>query len=113
MMDTVLNLGLNDRTVEALAASADKRFAYDSYRRFIQMYSNVVLGIDHHAFEERLEDFKDERGYTLDTELSGDDWAELVRDYKVIVERETRRAVPARTRRRSSGARSAPSSSRG
>ncbi len=88
MMDTVLNLGLNDRTVEALAASADKRFAYDSYRRFIQMYSDVVLGIDVHNFEERIEDFKDERGYTLDTELTGDDWAELVHDYKVIVERD-------------------------
>ena len=88
MMDTILNLGLNDRTVEVLAASADKRFAYDSYRRFIQMYSDVVLGIDHHRFEERLEDFKDERGYTLDTELTGDDWSELVRDYKVIVQRE-------------------------
>ncbi|MCB1498104.1 MAG: pyruvate, phosphate dikinase, partial [Bauldia sp.] len=88
MMDTVLNLGLNDATVEALATSVDKRFAYDSYRRFIQMYSDVVLGIDVHQFEERIEDFKDERGYTLDTELSGDDWAELVRDYKVIVERE-------------------------
>ena len=88
MMDTVLNLGLNDQTVEALAASADKRFAYDSYRRFIQMYADVVLGVDVHNFEERIEDFKDERGYTLDTDLSGDDWAELVRDYKVIVERE-------------------------
>jgi pyruvate,orthophosphate dikinase len=87
MMDTILNLGLNDATVEALATSADKRFAYDSYRRFIQMYSDVVLGIDHHQFEERLEDFKDERGYTLDTEMTGDDWLELVRDYKVIVRR--------------------------
>ena len=88
MMDTVLNLGLNDQTVEALAAGADKRFAYDSYRRFIQMYADVVLGVDVHNFEERIEDFKDERGYTLDTDLTGDDWAELVRDYKVIVERE-------------------------
>jgi len=88
MMDTVLNLGLNDKTVEALANGADKRFAYDSYRRFIQMYSNVVLDLDHHLFEERLEDFKDERGYVLDTDLGGDDWAELIRDYKVIVERE-------------------------
>ena len=94
MMDTILNLGLNDRTVELLAASADKRFAYDSFRRFIQMYSNVVLDIDHHTFEERLEDFKDERGYTLDTELTGDDWAELVRDYKVIVERESGAPFP-------------------
>ncbi len=62
MMDTVLNLGLNDETVEALAAGADERFAYDCYRRFIQMYADVVLGVDVHDFEERLEDFKDERG---------------------------------------------------
>ena len=88
MMDTVLNLGLNDITVEALAAGADRRFAYDSYRRFIQMYSSVVLEIDHQLFEERLEEFKDERGYTLDTDLESDDWAELVLDYKVLVKRE-------------------------
>jgi pyruvate,orthophosphate dikinase len=104
MMDTILNLGLNERTVEVLAAEADKRFAYDSYRRFIQMYSHVVLGIDHHAFEERLEDFKDERGYTLDTELSGDDWLELVRDYKVIVERETGTPFPDEPRQQLWGA---------
>ncbi len=94
MMDTILNLGLNDRTVEVLAASADRRFAFDSYRRFIQMYGDVVLGIDHHLFEERLDDFKDERGYSLDTDLTGDDWSELVHDYKVIVERETGAAFP-------------------
>jgi len=88
MMDTVLNLGLNDQTVEALAAEADRRFAYDSYRRFIQMYSDVVLGIDHGLFEERLEDFKDERGVVGDTELDGDDWAELTHDFKSIVQRE-------------------------
>src|SRR5688572_11442150 len=69
MMDTVLNLGLNDATVAALAASADRRFAYDSYRRFIQMYANVVLDLDHHVFEERLEDYKHEHGYVLDTDL--------------------------------------------
>ena len=70
MMDTVLNLGLNDATVDALARrSGNERFAYDSYRRFIQMYSNVVLGVDHHEFEEILEDFKDRKGLTLDTEL--------------------------------------------
>jgi len=94
MMDTVLNLGLNDETVEALAASADPRFAHDSYRRFIQMYSNVVLEIDHHLFEERLDEFKDERGYTLDTDLESDDWSELIRDYKVIVERESGAPFP-------------------
>ena len=94
MMDTVLNLGLNDQTVEALATGADRRFAYDSYRRFIQMYSSVVLDIDHQFFEERLEDFKDERGYTLDTDLESKDWEELIRDYKVIVERESGAPFP-------------------
>src|SRR6185369_16085429 len=64
MMDTVLNLGLNDSTVEALAKKAgDRRFAYDSYRRFITMYSDVVLGIGHHVFEEILDDHKDRNGY--------------------------------------------------
>ena len=94
MMDTVLNLGLNDRTVEALAAGADKRFAYDSYRRFVQMYANVVLGIDHHTFEERLEDYKHEHGYVLDTDLDGDDWASLIGDYKAIVQEASGKPFP-------------------
>jgi pyruvate,orthophosphate dikinase len=94
MMDTVLNLGLNDKTVAALAAGADRRFAFDSYRRFIQMYSNVVLNIDHHLFEERLDDFKYRQGYTLDTELTGDDWAELIEDYKRIVQEEKGEPFP-------------------
>src|SRR5271166_3555178 len=89
MMDTVLNLGLNDVTVEALAeSSGDRRFAYDSYRRFITMYSNVVLGLDHHLFEEILDEHKDQHGYMLDTELEADDWAELVERYKARVEEE-------------------------
>lgn len=75
MMDTVLNLGLNDQTVEGLARNAeDERFAYDSYRRFIQMYGDVVLGVEHHNFEEILELHKEDRGVTLDTELTADDW---------------------------------------
>ena len=79
MMDTVLNLGLNDRTVEGLAAASDDaRFAWDSYRRFIQMYADVVLELDHGAFEEALEIAKEDRGYTLDTELSADDLRALV-----------------------------------
>ncbi len=83
MMDTVLNLGLNDRTVEALAVkSGDRRFAYDSYRRFITMYSDVVLGVEHHHFEELLDHLKEREGYTLDTELKADDWAALVEQYK-------------------------------
>src|SRR5712671_6450551 len=89
MMDTVLNLGLNDRTVEAVARkSGDRRFAYDSYRRFITMYSDVVLGVEHHHFEEILDDHKDRNGYTLDTDLGADDWAELVGRYKERVEDE-------------------------
>ena len=75
MMDTVLNLGLNDETVEALARDAgDERFAFDSYRRFITMYCDVVLGLDHEVFEEILEDEKAQRGVELDTELSAADW---------------------------------------
>ena len=86
MMDTVLNLGLNDTTVEAMAKDAeDERFAYDSYRRFITMYSNVVLGVEHHAFEEALEHYKDEKGLNLDTELKADDWKHLIGVYKKIV----------------------------
>ena len=87
MMDTVLNLGLNDVTVEALSANAgDERFAWDSYRRFIQMYSNVVLDIDHHNFEEILEEHKDRKGHTLDTDLSAQDWKAVVADYKARVQ---------------------------
>ncbi|MDR3408940.1 MAG: pyruvate, phosphate dikinase [Methylovirgula sp.] len=83
MMDTVLNIGLNDATVEALAADAeDARFAYDSYRRFIQMYSSIVLGIGHHHFEELIEDFKEAKGLTLDTDLSAEDWQEMIRAFK-------------------------------
>jgi pyruvate,orthophosphate dikinase len=89
MMDTVLNLGLNDSTVEALAKkSGDRRFAYDSYRRFITMYSDVVLGVGHHHFEEILDDHKDRNGYTLDTDLTADDWVELVERYKERVREE-------------------------
>ncbi|HEX7656018.1 MAG TPA: pyruvate, phosphate dikinase [Sphingomonas sp.] len=88
MMDTVLNLGLNDKTVEGLAAKAeDERFAWDSYRRFIQMYSDVVLGLDHGAFEEALEIAKEDRGYYLDTEMSAADWKALVAEYKALVEK--------------------------
>src|SRR5947209_9828617 len=89
MMDTVLNLGLNDVTVEALAkSSGDARFAYDSYRRFITMYSDVVLEVGHDHFEEILEGHKDRKGYTLDTDLAADDWAELIAKYKARVKDE-------------------------
>ena len=83
MMDTVLNLGLNDTTVEALAKRAeDRRFAYDSYRRFLAMYCDVVLGIEHHHFEEILEEFKQQNTYALDTDLDADDWMQIVKRYK-------------------------------
>src|SRR5690242_21662472 len=95
MMDTVLNLGLNDQTVEALAElSGDRRFAYDSYRRFITMYSDVVLGFEHHHFEDILDTFKDGQGYSLDTDLTADDWVELVGRYKDAVARETGKDFP-------------------
>ncbi len=88
MMDTVLNLGLNDETVEAVAkASGDERFAWDSYRRFITMYSNVVLDIDHGLFEEALEDYKERKGLHLDTDLKAADWKVLVGKYKEIVKK--------------------------
>ena len=95
MMDTVLNLGLNDETVEALAnKSGDQRFAYDSYRRFITMYSDVVLGVGHQHFEELLDHHKEKQGYSLDTDLSADDWAELVERYKKCVKDELGKDFP-------------------
>src|SRR5207248_10001554 len=95
MMDTVLNLGLNDETVEALAKkSGDRRFSYDSYRRFITMYSDVVLGLEHHHFEELLDDHKERHGYTLHTELDADDWVALVARYKERVAEEQDEPFP-------------------
>ena len=95
MMDTVLNLGLNDETVVGLAASSgDARFAWDSYRRFIQMYSDVVLELDHGAFEEALEIAKEDRGYFLDTEMLAEDWQALVAEYKTLVEQQWGKPFP-------------------
>ncbi|MBI0537535.1 pyruvate, phosphate dikinase [Roseomonas sp. KE2513] len=86
MMDTVLNLGLNDETVRGLAAaSGDDRFAWDSYRRFIQMYGSVVLGVDHHRFEEIIEEVKLARGVHEDTQLSPEDWQRVAGEYKAMV----------------------------
>jgi pyruvate, orthophosphate dikinase len=95
MMDTVLNLGLNDATVEGLAKeSGDSRFAYDSYRRFIQMFGDVVLEVDHHHFEELLEQAKSDRGVSLDTDMTAEDWKELVAAYKAMVEKQLGRPFP-------------------
>ena len=95
MMDTVLNLGLNDATVEGLATkSGDERFAWDSYRRFIQMYADVVLELDHGAFEEALEIAKEDNGFTLDTELTAGDLKALVAEYKSLVEKDWGKPFP-------------------
>ena len=89
MMDTILNLGLNDKTVEALAElTQDPRFAFDSYRRFIQMYGDVVLGVDHGAFEDILENFKNLNGFAADTDLDADAWREVIAGYKGVIESE-------------------------
>ncbi len=95
MMDTVLNLGLNDETVEGLAElSGDRRFAYDCYRRFIQMYADVVLELDRGAFEEILGAHKDLQGYRSDTEMVAADWREIVRQFQQVVERRLGRPFP-------------------
>ncbi len=95
MMDTVLNLGLNDETVKGLAAaSGDERFAYDSYRRFIQMYGDVVLGVEHHHFEEILSEHKDDKGVALDTDLKADDWKIIAKAYAEKVQEELGRPFP-------------------
>jgi pyruvate,orthophosphate dikinase len=95
MMDTVLNLGLNDVTVQGLATgSGDARFAWDSYRRFIQMYGSVVLGVDHHRFEEIIETAKLDADVIEDTALTVEHWQQVVEDYKKMVEEETGKPFP-------------------
>jgi pyruvate,orthophosphate dikinase len=95
MMDTVLNLGLNDVTVDGLVKrSGDARFAYDSYRRFIQMYGHVVLGVDHHHFEDILDHAKRDRGITLDTDMTAEDWQAVIEGYEEVVEQETGHPFP-------------------
>ncbi|WP_073976369.1 pyruvate, phosphate dikinase, partial [Erythrobacter donghaensis] len=95
MMDTVLNLGLNDETVQGLAqVSGDERFAWDSYRRFVQMYSDVVLGLDHDAFEEALEIMKEDNGFFSDTEMEAKHWKALVGEYKALVQEQWGKPFP-------------------
>ncbi|WP_430402089.1 pyruvate, phosphate dikinase [Hyphomonas sp.] len=94
MMDTVLNLGLNEASVKGLAALAGERFAYDSYRRFIQMYSNVVLGLRHDTFEHILDDYKERQGYELDTEMEAEDWKAIIVSYKEAVEKDLGEPFP-------------------
>ncbi|OLS39949.1 pyruvate, phosphate dikinase [Bacillus sp. MRMR6] len=95
MMDTILNLGMNDDTVVGLGAHTNNhRFAYDSYRRFIQMFSNVVLDINIYYFEQLLEETREEKGYTTDPEMTAEDWKEVIEGYKGIVKKHTRKAFP-------------------
>ena len=95
MMDTILNLGLNDKTVLALAnKTSNMRFAKDSYRRFIQMYSNVVLGVESYNFEELIEHYKLTKGVLLDTDLDENDWDGLIRDLKNLVKEKTNKEFP-------------------
>ena len=95
MMDTVLNLGLNDKTVEALATSSkDPRFAYDSYRRFIQMYGDVVMGVDHYEFEDILDTYKRTHMLEEDTQISAEGWQEIINSYKQLIEDETEKTFP-------------------
>jgi len=95
MMDTVLNLGLNDETVQALGHDAgDARFAWDSYRRFIQMYADVVMGLDNEVFEEILEDEKARHGYEYDTEMTASEWQHVVHLYKAVLEEELGEEFP-------------------
>ena len=95
MMDTVLNLGLNDKTVQGLIKkNNNETFAYDSYRRFIQMYSNVVLEIDHHNFEELLENYKLTKGVLSDTDLKAEDWKTIIVNYKDIVKKNIKKDFP-------------------
>ena len=95
MMDTVLNLGLNDETVQGLYKKTNnEKFAYDSYRRFIQMYSNVVLGIDHHNFEDLIEKYKLTKGVVLDTDLEASDWKELILNFREVIKEQTKKDFP-------------------
>ena len=108
MMDTILNLGLNDETVHALAnRTSNMRFAKDSYRRFIQMYSNVVLGVENYNFEELIENYKLTKGVLLDTELDENDWDGLIKDFKNIVKKKTNKEFPQNVREQLFGAISA------
>ena len=95
MMDTILNLGLNDKTVDALAKKTSNiRFAKDSYRRFIQMYGNVVMGVESYHFEELIENYKLTKGVLLDTDLDANDWEGLINDFKKIIKVQTKKEFP-------------------
>ena len=98
MMDTILNLGLNDVTVQGIIAqSRDERFAYDAYRRFVQMYSDVVMGMDKEILEHLLEQKKEAKGVHLDTDLTADDWKDLVAEFKAEIKKTPGQGFPGRS----------------
>ena len=100
MMDTILNLGLNDASVGALAeATGNERFAYDSYRRFIQMFSDVAMGVPKYKFENVLDEIKESKGYKVDTDLTTEDLKEVVKRYKAIYKKEVREEFPEEPRK--------------
>ena len=108
MMDTILNLGLNDETVLALSKkTSNVRFAKDSYRRFIQMYANVVMGVESYKFEEIIENYKLTKGVLLDTELDENDWDGLIKDFKNIIKQSTKKNFPQNVNEQLKGAISA------
>lgn len=95
MMDTILNLGMNDETANGVAnLTGNPRFAYDSYRRFIQMFSDVVLKVDTYFFEQYLEEYREKKGYSQDPELTAEDWQEVIGEYKLIVRKHTKKVFP-------------------
>ena len=95
MMDTILNLGLNDKTTEALSKkTSNERFAKDSYRRFIQMYANVVMGVESHLFEEMIDNYKLTKGVLSDTELNSNDWDGLIKNFKALISEKTKKNFP-------------------
>ena len=95
MMDTILNLGLNDKTVSALSKKTlNDRFAKDSYRRFIQMYSNVVMGVETHHFEEMIDNYKLTKGVLQDTELNSEDWDGLINNFKKLIKKKLKKFSP-------------------
>ena len=108
MMDTILNLGLNDETVLALAnKTSNMRFAKDSYRRFIQMYGNVVMGVEAYNFEELIENYKLTKGVLLDTDLDENDWDGLINDFKNVVREKTKKDFPQDVKQQLYGAKDA------
>jgi len=104
MMDTVLNLGMNDDVAASLAAKAGDRFAYDSYRRFIMMFADVVIGVSKHSFEHAIDEYKNNKGYSGDSDMTGDDWKSIVDQFKAIYQKDQGKSFPTDAREQLYGA---------